>query len=105
MIAVYDDLIARFGTATDLSLREYAFDALLAKCQTLVSMFDRQEAIALLRNFSDQFGATSDVRLFKMAERAKHEADLIEEDLLEYEYWRKQENKGVLKHLRRFFRL
>ena len=46
-IAVYDDVVGRFGTATELPLREKVARALVNKGVTLTQLGRREEAIAV----------------------------------------------------------
>ena len=62
-IAVYDDLIARFGTATELSLREPVANALFKKGDRLGALGRGDEAIAVYDDLIARFGTATELSL------------------------------------------
>jgi len=62
-IAVYDDLIARFGNATELALREHVVLALLDKGNTLGELRRREEAIAVYDDLLARVGNATELAL------------------------------------------
>ena len=62
-IAVYDDLIARFGNATELALREHVVMALLNKGNMLGELRRREEAIAVYDDLIAGFGNATELAL------------------------------------------
>src|SRR5262249_28177360 len=62
-IAAYDDLIARFGTATELSPREYVALALNNKAVALSSLNRAEEAIEVYNHLLIRFGTATELPL------------------------------------------
>jgi tetratricopeptide (TPR) repeat protein len=62
-IAVYDDLLARFGNAIELPLREQVATALVNKGITLDALDRREEAIAVYDDVLTRFGNATEPAL------------------------------------------
>jgi tetratricopeptide (TPR) repeat protein len=62
-IAVYDDLIARFGTATEPALREPVARALVSKGARLYALGRREEEIAVYDDLIARFGIATEPAL------------------------------------------
>jgi tetratricopeptide (TPR) repeat protein len=62
-IAVYDDLLARFGTATELPLREQVANALYNKGVTLGALGRSAEEIAVYDDLLARFGTATELPL------------------------------------------
>ena len=69
-IAVYDDLLARFGTATELPLREQVARALVNKGVTLGALGRSEEAIAVYDDLLARFGTATELPLREQVARA-----------------------------------
>ncbi len=69
-IAVYDELVKRFGESPDLTLREQVANALNNKGLTLAEMGESEEAIVVCDEVVRQFGESSDLTLRKPVARA-----------------------------------
>jgi hypothetical protein len=70
-IAIYDDLLARFGTATELPLREQVARALFNKGVRLGTLDRSAEAIAVYDDLLARFGAATELPLREQVARAK----------------------------------
>src|ERR1700722_9659951 len=60
-IAVYDDVVGRFGTATELSLREQVAKSLFNKGVALRQLGRRKEVIAVYHDVVRQFGTATEL--------------------------------------------
>ena len=69
-IAVYNDLIARFGTATELPLREPLANALFNKAKALDELGRSEEAIAVCDDLIARFGTATEPTLTAVLEAA-----------------------------------
>ena len=69
-IAVYDDLLARFGTATELPLRERVAEALFNKGVTLGALGRSADAIAIYDDLLARFGAATELPLREQVAKA-----------------------------------
>ena len=69
-IAVYDDLLARFGTATELPLREQVAKALVDKGVTLGTLGRSEEAIAVYDDLLARFGTATELPLRERVAKA-----------------------------------
>ena len=76
-IAVYDDVVGRFGTATEPALRELVANALFNKGGTL-SVLDRSnEAIAVYDDLLARFGSATELPLLEWVAKAKSARDRL----------------------------
>jgi len=69
-IAVYDDLLARFGTATELPLREAVANALFNKGVTLGALDRSAEEIAVYDDVLARFGTATELTLREQVAKA-----------------------------------
>jgi tetratricopeptide (TPR) repeat protein len=69
-IAVYNEVIGRFGTASEAALREQVATALANKAFTLGQLGRREEAIAVCDDVVGRFGTASEAALLSLVERA-----------------------------------
>ena len=70
-IAVYDDVVARFGTAPELQVREWVANALVNKGNTLRQLGRSEEAITAYQDVVTRFGAAPDPVLKELVEGAR----------------------------------
>jgi tetratricopeptide (TPR) repeat protein len=75
-IAVYDDLLARFGSTTELPLRELVAKALVNKGFTLGSLGRSEEAIAVYDDVLARFGSATELPLLEPVTKALYEKGL-----------------------------
>jgi hypothetical protein len=69
-IAVFDDIVARFGTASETVLREAVARALLNKGGALGELGRNEEAIAVCDDVLGRFGTASEPTLREVIDRA-----------------------------------
>ena len=69
-IAAYDDLLARFGAATELPLREQVAKALFNKGVTLGALGRSEDAIAVYDDLLARFGAATELPLRELVAKA-----------------------------------
>ena len=69
-IAVYDDLLARFGTATELPLREQVAKALFNKGVRLGALGRSEDAIAVYDDLLASFGTATELPLRELVAKA-----------------------------------
>jgi tetratricopeptide (TPR) repeat protein len=69
-IAIYNDMVARFGTASELALREQVARALVYKGITLGQLDRSQEEIAVYDDVLGRFGTASELPLREEVSRA-----------------------------------
>jgi tetratricopeptide (TPR) repeat protein len=62
-LAVYDDLLVRFGTASELPLLQHVAGALLDKGIALEAMGHAERAIAAYNDLLIRFGTTTEITL------------------------------------------
>ena len=70
-IAVYDDLIGRFGTASEPALREQVAAALYNKGGALSAVGGPEESIAVYNDLLARFGTASEPAIRQWAAKAK----------------------------------
>jgi tetratricopeptide (TPR) repeat protein len=69
-IAVYDDIVGRFGAASETALREGVARALVNKGSALGELGRREEAIAVYDDVVGRFGTASEPTLREVIDRA-----------------------------------
>jgi len=76
-IAAYDDLLGRFGTATELPLRELLAKALLNKGARLGTLNHTAEAIAVYDDLLARFGTATETPLRELVSIARARSETI----------------------------
>jgi hypothetical protein len=76
-IGVYDDVVARFGAATELALREQVAKALFNKGVRLGTLDRSEEAIGVYDDVVARFGAAEEPELKHLVERAARLRDRL----------------------------
>jgi hypothetical protein len=76
-LGVYDDVVARFGAATELALREPVAMALVNKGVTLGTLGRSEEEIAVYDDVVARFGAVEEPELKDLVERARNLRDSL----------------------------
>ena len=69
-IAVYNEVIARFGSATEVEVRKYVAEAMVNQGEVLESLGGKEEAIEVYDEIIRRFGEARDPALREQVGRA-----------------------------------